>query len=100
MVGILNCPGCPTIIGFDKLLKRIRALTEFGVDAIHFTYCMKALCPFKETYKTALEKTFPNIKIVIGTHQEHITSEAYREQVKKLFCQPQKTMIDVILDRV
>ena len=99
LVGIINCPGCPTIIGPDKLLKRIRALTEFGVDAIHFTYCMKALCPFKETYKTALVKTFPNIKIVLGTHQEHITPETYREKVKKLFCQPQKILIDVILDR-
>jgi predicted metal-binding protein len=99
LVGIINCAGCPTIIGPDKLLKRIRALTEFGVDAIHFSYCMKALCPFKEKYKVALEKAFPNIKIVIGTHQEHITPEAYRERVKKLFCQPQKTMIDVILDK-
>ncbi len=99
LVGIINCPGCPTLIGPDKLLKRIRALTEFGVDAIHFTYCMKALCPFKEKYKAALEKAFPNIKIVIGTHQEHITAEEFRERVKKLFCQPRKTMIDIILDK-
>ena len=42
---------------------------------------------------------FPNIKIVIGTHQEHVTPEEYRERVKKLFCQPRKTMIDVILDK-
>jgi len=60
---------------------------------------MKALCPFKEQYKAALEKTFPNIKIVIGTHQEHITPEEYRGRVKKLFCQPRKTMADLILNR-
>ncbi|GBE02997.1 CGGC domain protein [bacterium BMS3Abin08] len=47
LVGIINCPGCPTVIGADKLLQRIRALTEFRVDVIHFTYCIKALCPFK-----------------------------------------------------
>lgn len=99
LVGIINCPGCPTVIGPDKLLQRIRALTEFRVDAIHFSYCVKVLCPFKEQYKKALEKELPNIEIVIGTHQEHITPEEFRERVKKLFCQPKKTMVDIILNK-
>ncbi len=99
LVGIINCPGCPTLTGPDKLLMRIRGLTQFNVDAIHFSYCVKALCPFKEKYKNTLVKAFPNIKIVIGTHQEHIKPEEYRERVKKLFCQPRKAMVDVILDK-
>jgi len=97
LVGIINCPGCPTLTGSDKLLQRIRALTEFRVNSIHFTYCMKALCPFKENYKKALNETFPDVKIVIGTHEEHLTPEKYRNIVKKLFCQPQKSMVDAIL---
>lgn len=99
LVGIINCPGCPTLTGPDKLLRRIRALTEFKVDTIHFTYCIKALCPFKEKYKNALEEAFPNIKIVVGTHEEHVTPEEYRGRVRKLFCQPRKTMVDLILDK-
>lgn len=99
LVGIISCPGCPTLTGPDKLLKRIMALTEFKVDTIHFTYCMKALCPFKNMYKQALEETFPGLKIVIGTHEEHVTPEEYRQRVKKLFGQECKTMVDVILDR-
>ncbi len=99
LMGIINCPGCPTLIGPDKLLQRIRALTEFGVDTIHFAYCMKALCPFKEKYKAALEETFPEVRIVIGTHEEHVSPEEYRRRVKKLFCQPRKTMVDIILNR-
>jgi predicted metal-binding protein len=99
LVGIINCPGCPTLTGTDKLLERIRALTEFRVDAIHFTFCIKALCPFKEKYKKALEEAFPDIKFVIGTHQEHITEEEYRERVRKLFCQTRKTMVDMILNK-
>ncbi len=51
LVGIINCPGCPTLVGPDKLLQRIRGLTEFRVDAIHFTYCIKALCPFKKSMR-------------------------------------------------
>lgn len=98
LTGIINCPGCPTLTGPDKLLQRIRGLTEFKVDAIHFTYCMKALCPFKEKYRAALEEAFPDIKIVIGTHEEHVTPEEYRRRVKKLFCQSPKTLVDVILN--
>ncbi len=99
LVGIINCPGCPSLTGPEKLLQRIRALTEFRVDAIHFSYCMKALCPFKEKYKKALEEAFPDIRVVVGTHEEHITPEEYRERVRKLFCQSRKNMVDVILDR-
>jgi predicted metal-binding protein len=99
LVGIINCPGCPTLTGPDKLLRRIHALTEFRVDTIHFSNCMKALCPFKQQYEKALGENFPAIRIVIGTHQEHITSEDFRQRVKKLFCQPRKTMVDVILGK-
>jgi predicted metal-binding protein len=99
LTGIINCPGCPTLSGPDKLLQRIRALTAFGVDGIHFSYCIKALCPFKEKYKAALEEAFPNIKIVIGTHEEHVTPEQFRGSVKNLFCQPRKTMVDMILNK-
>jgi len=99
LVGIINCPGCPTLTGPDKLLQRIRALTEFRIDAIHFTNCIKSLCPFKNKYEQALRETFPDITVVVGTHQEHITSEEFRGRVKKLFCQPRRTMVDMILDR-
>ncbi len=99
LVGIINCPGCPTLTGPDKLLQRIRGLTEFRIDAIHFTYCMKALCPFRSQYEQALKAAFPHIAIVHGTHQEHITPEEYRGRVKKLFCQQNRTMVDLILNR-
>ena len=99
LVGIINCPGCPTLTGPDKLLQRIRALTEFRVSAIHFSYCLKSLCPFKETYRKALAEAFPDIAIVVGSHTEHVTPEEFRRRVKKLFCQPRTSMVDVILDR-
>ncbi|HTZ18907.1 MAG TPA: CGGC domain-containing protein [Dissulfurispiraceae bacterium] len=99
LTGIINCPGCPTLTGPDKLLQRIRSLTAFGVDTIHFTYCMKALCPFKDKYKAALEGAFPDVRIVIGTHEEHVTPEEYRKRIKKVFCRPRITMADVILNK-
>ena len=99
LVGIINCPGCPTLTGPDKLIKRIRALTDFGVDTIHFSYCIKTLCPFQEKYKGALEQSFPSVRIIIGTHEEHVTPEEFRHRVKKVFCQPGKTMVDIILNK-
>jgi predicted metal-binding protein len=99
LVGIINCPGCPTLTGPDKLLHRIRALTEFRLDALHFTNCIEALCPFREKYATALTEAFPDIRIAIGTHRQHITHEAFRGRVKRLFCQPRKIMVDMIQDK-
>jgi len=96
LIGIINCSGCPTLSGTEKLLSRIRALTEFRIDAIHFTYCMDALCPFKMKYKTLLEEKFPHIEVVVGTHEPHITHEHFRTEVKKILCQPQKSMVDII----
>jgi len=99
LMGIINCPGCPTLTGPDKLLRRIRALTDFGVDTIHLSYCLKALCPFKKPYTMALEQTFPDVRIVIGTHEEHVSPEDFRRRVKRLFCQSRKTMVDIILNK-
>ena len=99
LVGLINCPGCPTVTGADKLLNRVRALTEFRVDAVHLAFCMKALCPFTNKYLSALNEAFPHIRFVVGTHEEKETVEAYRERVKRLFNQPPKSMVDVILGR-
>ncbi len=99
LAGIINCPGCPTLTGPEKLLQRITALTEFNVDAIHFTYCLTALCPFKEKYRKVLEEKFPDVKIVMGTHPSALTPGEFREKIRKLFNQDRKTMVDVILKR-
>jgi predicted metal-binding protein len=99
LVGIINCPGCPTLTGPDKLMERIRGLTEFNADTIHLAFCIKSLCPFKKQYRKAIAEHFPEIKVVFGTHEEHVSPEEFRQRVKKLFCQPRKSMVDVILDK-
>ncbi|MDA3839527.1 MAG: CGGC domain-containing protein [Patescibacteria group bacterium] len=99
LVGIISCAGCPTLTGSDKLLKRIRGLTEFRIDAIHFSNCIKNLCPFRKKYFLDIQKEFPNISIVIGTHTEHISDHEFKTRVKGLFSQENKTMIDMILGK-
>lgn len=99
LVGLISCPGCPTAVGPQKLLQRVRALTEFHLDAIHLSYCLLALCPFREKYLAALRESFPFITVVDGTHQPHITHALFRDHVRDLFSQPRSTMTDVILGR-
>lgn len=96
LVGIINCPGCPTLTGPDKLLQQIRSLTEFRLDSIHFTYCLKVLCPFVEQYRKELEKAFPDVDIVVGTHEEKKSPVEFRSMVSDLFRQKRKSMVDII----
>jgi predicted metal-binding protein len=37
LVGIISCAGCPTLIAPEKILRRVRALAEFRLDALHFS---------------------------------------------------------------
>lgn len=97
LVGLMNCPGCPTLVGSDKLLQRVRGLTEFKVQAVHFSNCIKYLCPFKERYLGVLQEHFPQINFIVGTHAEHGTPEAFRQAVQGLFSAPRPSMIDLIL---
>jgi predicted metal-binding protein len=96
LIGIINCAGCPTLAGPEKLLSRVRSLVEFRVEVIHFSYCMDALCPYKLKYRTLIQQKFPNVDVIIGTHEANVTHEQFRESVKELFCQPKRTMVEVI----
>ena len=37
LAGIINCAGCPTIAGPEKILGRVRSLSALGVEAITIT---------------------------------------------------------------
>ncbi len=68
LVGLINCAGCPTKLGPEKLLNRIRTLTEIGVEAIHFSTCVAGLCPFRVQYEKLIAEHFPQVRVVLGTH--------------------------------
>ena len=81
LVGIINCAGCPTSVAPEKLLNRVRALTCLGVDAVHLSSCVVAVCPFKNKYLDVLRQEFPGIQFVEGTHG---TSKEEADQFKHL----------------
>jgi predicted metal-binding protein len=98
LIGIINCAGCPTLAAPEKILKRVRALTEFCIDALHLSFCLVTLCPFIKSYTTLIRREFPDIIIVLGTHKP-VGRDHFVSGVKELLCQtlarPQ-TMNDMI----
>jgi predicted metal-binding protein len=98
LIGIINCAGCPTLAAPEKILKRVRALTEFHIDALHLSFCMVALCPFIKPYMTLIKREFSDINIVLGTHRP-ADRDHFVQGVKELLCQTQvapQTMNDLM----
>ena len=85
LIGIINCAGCPTLAAPEKILKRVKALAEYRLDALHLSYCMTALCPFLKKYQTVIRKTYPDLEIVLGTHIPK-DREQFRADVRELLC--------------
>jgi predicted metal-binding protein len=85
LIGIINCSGCPTLAAPEKILKRVKALAGYRLDAFHFSYCMTALCPFINIYDEIIRENFPGLEIIHGTHTPK-DKKVFREQVKELLC--------------
>ncbi len=102
LIGIINCAGCPTLAVPEKILKKVEALAEFRLDALHFSFCMTALCPFLAKYRKVISTEFPALELVDGTHNP-INKEKFQEGVRELLrptiCRPQ-TMTDSIRGRL
>ena len=85
LIGIINCSGCPTLAAPEKILKRVKALAEYRLDALHFSYCMTALCPFLRKYEKTIKEKYPELTIIHGTHTPK-DKERFRKEVKELLC--------------
>jgi predicted metal-binding protein len=94
LIGIINCAGCPTVAAPEKILKKVRALAEFRIDALHFSFCITALCPFIKQYEKIIRKEYPDMEIVAGTHKP-IDKNEFQRGVKEILCQTIKKTQDM-----
>ena len=94
LIGIINCAGCPTLAAPEKILKRVKALTDYRLDALHFSYCMTALCPFLKKYQAVIAKAYPEQEIVLGTHIPKDKSQ-FQKDVKELLCPTDSNVQDM-----
>ncbi|MDH3921197.1 MAG: CGGC domain-containing protein [Desulfobulbaceae bacterium] len=85
LIGIINCAGCPTLAAPEKILKRVKALADYKLDALHLSYCMTALCPFLNKYQAVIARAYPDLEIVSGTHIPKDKMQ-FRSDVKELLC--------------
>ncbi|MBU0728721.1 MAG: CGGC domain-containing protein [Proteobacteria bacterium] len=85
LIGIISCAGCPTLAAPGKILKRVKALAEYHIDALHFSYCMTALCPFLKKYEKIIQGNYPDLLIVHGTHTPR-DNQLFQAEVKEILC--------------
>jgi len=99
LTGLISCAGCPTMVYPEKIMRKVNSLVEFGINVIHFSYCMVALCPFIDKYINIISQAYPDVEIIKGTHETNITVEQYKNYVKAA-CAKGLKMNDVIFRRV
>jgi predicted metal-binding protein len=98
LIGIINCAGCPTLAAPEKILRKVGSLAEFRIDALHLSFCLTAVCPFVQKYVEVIKKAYPDLEIVMGTHQP-VDKYDFKKGIKELLCQtlsPPQTMTDMI----
>lgn len=98
LIGIISCAGCPTLAAPEKILRRVRAVAEYRLDALHFSCCMTALCPFLAKYQKVIKAAYPSLPIVLGTHTPRNVDQ-FRSEMHELLCPtvcPRQDMNDLI----
>lgn len=85
LIGIINCSGCPTLAAPDKILKRVKSIASYKIEALHFSFCITALCPFIKQYQKVIQEEYPALKIVLGTHKPK-DKKQFRDDMKELLC--------------
>lgn len=98
LAGIINCAGCPTLVAPEKVLRKVRALVDLNIDAIHFSGCMKDFCPFKNKYKAVIEKKYPGVEVVMGTHSDmpEEPHKIFLEEMKKTLSKDDMNLLDLV----
>ena len=85
LIGMISCAGCPTLAAPEKILQRVKALADYRLDALHISYCMTALCPFLKKYQAVIAESYPDLKVILGTHILK-DKKQFRDDVKELLC--------------
>jgi hypothetical protein len=89
-------------VAADRVWQKVQALAGCGIEALHLTSCLVNLCPFKDEFVTVIQRDFPTIKVVEGTHPFN-DLKAVKEGVKELLSQRAAThqsMNDLIFKRM
>lgn len=98
LIGIINCAGCPTIGAHEKIMRKVKGLADQGAEYLHFAYCITALCPFMKVFEKVIRESYPQLKIVHGTHPKH-DNKLFQEKISELLCSPRNNIPELIKSR-
>lgn len=93
LIGTISCNGCPTRTGKYVILPRIEGLLHYGMTHLHLSYCMLVLCPFVKKYEKEIRVKFPDLKVVLGTHEPHYTDDKFRDQIELQLAERRQALI-------
>jgi len=102
-LGLVTCDGCPSLAAPERIVKRVKGLVDLGVEAIHLSSCMMAVCPYRNKYLGILQEAFPEVSVVPGTHyDENVAPEesarAFLGMIRPMLTHvPEKTMADLAM---
>ncbi len=102
LVGLIHCGGCPTAVGAEKVLQKVKALVEYGIEHLHLTSCLIQVCPFKDEFVGLIRKEYPQLEVVEGTHPFQ-DEAAFKRGVRELSAQraaPPQKMNDLVFKRI
>ena len=99
LVGLVSCAGCPTRVYPEKILRKVASLAKLGTVKLHFANCMLSFCPFIKTYIKVIRQKYPDIELIEGTHEKHLTDEQFRERTRCAL-EAGKQMSDVFLGSI
>ncbi len=68
-----------------------------GVEKVHFSTCIDAVCPFENKYKKTIEKKCPDVDIIMGTHGDDTKEfkeevDVFKGMIKNSLSRPKATM--------
>lgn len=92
LVGIISCNGCPTLVGEAIIVPRIISFVHYGANVVHLSYCMLVLCPFIKKYAKVIKDNFPEIELILGTHEPHQTNHEFKGNIARML-QDRRTSI-------
>jgi 2-iminoacetate synthase ThiH len=89
-------------MGTQRIWQKVKALKEYGIEALHLTSCLTQVCPFVKEFVAAIRTEYPDLAIVEGTHPFHDV-DAFKAGIGELTNQravtPQK-MNDLVFKRI
>lgn len=87
VAGIISCPGCLGGLAPEAILSKAKSLVHYGSEAIHLAYCMTFFCPYVRKYVKILEEAYPNVDIILGTHEPHEPAEKTKRLISQSLLQ-------------